>query len=63
MACVPNNLGCQILGCAAERIGLSILYFLSKPKIHQLEVPFCVYEDVFGFQVAVCDTFPLVEEF
>jgi hypothetical protein len=25
-------------------------------------VPFCVYEDVFGFQVAVCDAFPLMEE-
>jgi hypothetical protein len=49
MACVPNDLGRQILGRATECVGLSILYFLSKSKVDQLEVAFGVYEDVFGF--------------
>ena len=41
----------------------TILYFLCKTKIHQLEVPVCVDEDVFRLQVSVCDTFALVQEF
>jgi hypothetical protein len=59
---VSDDLGCQVLGCAAECVGLSILYFLGESKVDQLKVTFGVYEYVFGLQVAVCDAFPFVEE-
>lgn len=41
----------------------TILYFLCKAKIDQLEMPVCVDEDVFGLQVSVRDAFALVQEF
>jgi hypothetical protein len=59
---VPDNLGCQVLGCATEGVGFSILYFLGKAKVDQLKVSFGVYKYIFGLQIAVCDAFSFVEE-
>lgn len=59
---VPDHLGSQILGRATECVGLSILYFLGKPKVDQLKVSLGVYEYILGLQVAVCNAFPLVKE-
>jgi hypothetical protein len=57
---VADDLGGQILGRAAERVGLSILYLLCKAKVDQLEVALGVDEDVLGLQVAVGDALALV---
>ena len=47
----------------SQEARLTILYFLCEPKVDQLKVTFGVNEDVFWFQVAVCNALALVQEF
>jgi hypothetical protein len=59
---VADDLGRQVLGRAAKRVGLPILHLLGKAKVDQLEVALGVDEDVLGLQVAVGDALALVQE-
>jgi hypothetical protein len=50
------------LGRERERIR-TVFDLLCKTKIHKLEMSFCVYQNVLGFEIAVCDTLVVVQEF
>jgi len=41
----------------------TVFDLLCKTKVHKLQVSFCIDQNVLGFEIAVCDTLVVVQEF